>query len=162
MFWRLKCCRQLHRARSELPTAPAGSFVAAAVHDELTIRDEFEARTRSYSSRRRVYHPCSSGAAGPCRTVGDRVTVLTIDGGGIRGLVPGAVLAFLEAELQKIDGPEARLADYFDYIAGTSTGGIVGQMGQGRWVSTGTALRSTAQARPSPRSSVPMLGTARC
>ena len=108
MFWRLKCCRQLHRARSELPTAPAGSFVAAGVHDELTIRDEFEARTRSYSSRRRVYHPCSSGAAGPCRTVGDRVTVLTIDGGGIRGLIPGAVLAFQEAQLQELDGPEAR------------------------------------------------------
>jgi len=109
MFWRLKCSRQLHRARSELPTASAGSFVAAAVHDELTIRDEFEARTTSYSSRRRVYHPCSSGAAGPCRTVGDRVTVLIIDGGGIRGLVPGAVLAFLEAQQLELDGPEVRL-----------------------------------------------------
>ncbi|XP_066354672.1 patatin-like protein 1 [Miscanthus floridulus] len=92
-------------------------------------RDELlEASTRSYSSRRRVYHPCSSGAAGACRTVGDRVTVLTIDGGGIRGLIPGTVLAFLETQLQKIDGPEARLADYFDYIAGTGTGGLITAM----------------------------------
>ena len=72
------------------------------------------------------------------------------------------MLAFLEAQLQELDGLEARLADYFDYIAGTSTGGIVGQMGQDRWVGTGTALKSTAPAWPSPRSIVPMLGTARC
>jgi patatin-like phospholipase/acyl hydrolase len=56
------------------------------------------------------------------------VTVLTIDGGGIRGLIPGTVLAYLETELQKIDGPEARLAHYFDYIAGTSTGGLITAM----------------------------------
>ena len=54
--------------------------------------------------------------------------VLTIDGGGIRGLIPGAVLAFLEAQLQELDGPEARLADYFHYIAGTSTGGLITAM----------------------------------
>ncbi|XP_066359538.1 patatin-like protein 1 [Miscanthus floridulus] len=124
MFWRLKCCHQLYRASSELPTVLAGS----SWQGQLRKRDEFEARTRSYSSRRRVYHPCSSGAAGACRTVGDRVTVLTIDGGGIRGLIPGTVLAYLEAELQKIDGPEASLADYFDYIAGTSTGGLITAM----------------------------------
>jgi patatin-like phospholipase/acyl hydrolase len=56
------------------------------------------------------------------------VTVLTIDGGGIRGLIPGTVLAFLEARLQELDGPDARLADYFDYIAGTSTGGLITAM----------------------------------
>ena len=30
--------------------------------------------------------------------------------------------------VQKIDGPEARIADYFDVISGTSTGGLVTTM----------------------------------
>lgn len=30
--------------------------------------------------------------------------------------------------MQKLDGEDARIADYFDYIAGTSTGGIVTSM----------------------------------
>ena len=30
--------------------------------------------------------------------------------------------------MQKLDGEEARLADYFDVIAGTSTGGLVTAM----------------------------------
>ncbi|XP_052139496.1 patatin-like protein 1 [Oryza glaberrima] len=76
---------------------------------------------------RRLYHGCSDGAAA-CSVVGERVTVLTIDGGGIRGIIPGKVLEFLENELQQLDGPEARLADYFDYIAGTSTGGLITAM----------------------------------
>ncbi|XP_044511170.1 patatin-like protein 2 isoform X2 [Mangifera indica] len=61
-------------------------------------------------------------------TYGNLITVLSIDGGGIRGIIPAIVLAFLESELQKIDGKEARLADYFDVIAGTSTGGLVTAM----------------------------------
>lgn len=56
------------------------------------------------------------------------VTVLSIDGGGIRGIIPGTILAFLESELQKLDGEDARLADYFDVISGTSTGGLVTAM----------------------------------
>ncbi|KAA8531729.1 hypothetical protein F0562_006554 [Nyssa sinensis] len=56
------------------------------------------------------------------------VTVLSIDGGGIRGIIPGVVLAFLESKLQEIDGPEARIASYFDVIAGTSTGGLITTM----------------------------------
>ncbi|KAE8659093.1 Patatin-like protein 2 [Hibiscus syriacus] len=61
-------------------------------------------------------------------TYGDLITVLSIDGGGIRGIIPGTILAFLESELQKLDGEDARLADYFDVIAGTSTGGLVTAM----------------------------------
>lgn len=45
--------------------------------------------------------------------------VLTIDGGGIKGVFPAAFLADLESEL---DQP---LAAYFDLIVGTSTGGII-------------------------------------
>ncbi|XP_075090454.1 patatin-like protein 2 [Nicotiana tabacum] len=61
-------------------------------------------------------------------TKGKMVTVLSIDGGGIRGIIPGTLLAFLETKLQEIDGPNARIADYFDVVAGTSTGGLVTTM----------------------------------
>ncbi|KAI4321537.1 hypothetical protein MLD38_034905 [Melastoma candidum] len=61
-------------------------------------------------------------------TYGNLITILSIDGGGIRGIIPGTILAFLESELQRIDGEEARLADYFDVISGTSTGGLVTAM----------------------------------
>ncbi|XP_061343194.1 patatin-like protein 2 isoform X2 [Gastrolobium bilobum] len=50
-------------------------------------------------------------------TYGNLVTILSIDGGGIRGIIP-----------QELDGEDARLADYFDVIAGTSTGGLVTAM----------------------------------
>ncbi|XP_020551440.1 patatin-like protein 2 [Sesamum indicum] len=59
---------------------------------------------------------------------GSIVTVLSIDGGGIRGIIPATILAFLESKLQERDGPESRLADYFDIVAGTSTGGLLATM----------------------------------
>ncbi|KAK4584542.1 hypothetical protein RGQ29_022312 [Quercus rubra] len=59
---------------------------------------------------------------------GKMVTVLSIDGGGIRGIIPGTLLSFLESKLQEFDGPNARIADYFDVVAGTSTGGLVTAM----------------------------------
>ncbi|KAI8549874.1 hypothetical protein RHMOL_Rhmol06G0058900 [Rhododendron molle] len=61
-------------------------------------------------------------------TYGDLITVLSIDGGGIRGLIPGTILGFLESELQELDGEQVRLADYFDVISGTNTGGLVTAM----------------------------------
>ncbi|GAY39477.1 hypothetical protein CUMW_044620 [Citrus unshiu] len=61
-------------------------------------------------------------------TFGNLITILSIDGGGIRGIIPATILAFLESELQKLDGEEARIADYFDVISGTSTGGLVTAM----------------------------------
>ncbi|XP_038723735.1 patatin-like protein 1 [Tripterygium wilfordii] len=59
---------------------------------------------------------------------GNLITILSIDGGGVRGIVPGVLLAYLESQLQEIDGEDARLADYFDVIAGTSTGGLITAM----------------------------------
>ncbi|KAG0523982.1 hypothetical protein BDA96_07G170300 [Sorghum bicolor] len=56
------------------------------------------------------------------------VTVLSIDGGGVRGIIPATILAFLEEKLQELDGPDARIADYFDVVAGTSTGGLLTAM----------------------------------
>lgn len=52
--------------------------------------------------------------------------ILSIDGGGIRGIIPAMVLAKLERILQKKTGqPDAKLAEFFDLVAGTSTGGII-------------------------------------
>ncbi|CAO2207028.1 unnamed protein product [Urochloa humidicola] len=65
----------------------------------------------------------------PPPAFGSIVTVLSINGGGVRGIIPGTILAFLEEKLQELDGrPDARIADYFDVIAGTSTGGLVTAM----------------------------------
>jgi patatin-like phospholipase/acyl hydrolase len=55
-----------------------------------------------------------------------KMNILSIDGGGIRGIIPGQVLIALERKLQEISGdPGRRIADAFDLIAGTSTGGIL-------------------------------------
>jgi uncharacterized protein len=55
-----------------------------------------------------------------------KVRILSIDGGGIRGIIPGTILTALEQKLIKKSGKaDARLADFFDIVAGTSTGGIL-------------------------------------
>ncbi len=55
-----------------------------------------------------------------------RIRILSIDGGGIRGIIPGQVLVSLENKLRNKSGnSDARISDYFDLIAGTSTGGIL-------------------------------------
>ncbi|CAL5383684.1 unnamed protein product [Camellia sinensis] len=61
-------------------------------------------------------------------TYGNLITILSIDGGGIRGIIPATILTYLESQLQELDGEDARLADYFDVISGTSTGGLVTAM----------------------------------
>ncbi|RIK82252.1 patatin [candidate division KSB1 bacterium] len=45
--------------------------------------------------------------------------ILSIDGGGIKGVFPASFLSYIE---DKIDG---RFSEYFDLIVGTSTGGII-------------------------------------
>lgn len=53
--------------------------------------------------------------------------LLALDGGGIRGIMTIEVLAKIERELQQKLGRDDSfvLADYFDYVAGTSTGAII-------------------------------------
>lgn len=52
--------------------------------------------------------------------------ILSIDGGGIRGIIPGMILVALEEKLKRESkNPEAAIVDYFDFFAGTSTGGIL-------------------------------------
>ncbi|RZL53345.1 MAG: hypothetical protein EOO93_21050 [Pedobacter sp.] len=50
--------------------------------------------------------------------------ILSIDGGGIRGLIPAKVLADLEYELQQTE-PGKKLHEHFGLICGTSTGAIL-------------------------------------
>ncbi len=55
--------------------------------------------------------------------------LLALDGGGIRGLITIEVLARLEALLKRVSGRgDFVLADYFDYIGGTSTGAVIGTL----------------------------------
>ncbi len=51
--------------------------------------------------------------------------ILSIDGGGIRGIIPGKVLIQLENEIRAQYGNDKNISDYFDLITGTSTGGIL-------------------------------------
>ncbi|HEY9198011.1 MAG TPA: patatin-like phospholipase family protein [Gammaproteobacteria bacterium] len=53
--------------------------------------------------------------------------LLALDGGGIRGLMTVEVLAKIEALLRERlgRGEDFALADYFDFVAGTSTGAII-------------------------------------
>ncbi len=52
--------------------------------------------------------------------------LLTCDGGGIRGILSLEIMGALEKLLRdKLGDPNLVLADYFDYVAGTSTGAII-------------------------------------
>ena len=56
--------------------------------------------------------------------------LLALDGGGVRGILTVETLAAIEAMLQRELGRDDSfvLADYFDYIGGTSTGAIIGTL----------------------------------
>lgn len=55
-----------------------------------------------------------------------KVRILSLDGGGIRGIIPATVLEYIENKfIEKSGNPNARLADLFDFVIGTSTGGIL-------------------------------------
>ena len=53
--------------------------------------------------------------------------ILAMDGGGIRGMISVEILAGIEDMLRRElkAGPDFVLADYFDFVAGTSTGAII-------------------------------------
>ncbi|KAF8043450.1 hypothetical protein BT93_A1704 [Corymbia citriodora subsp. variegata] len=60
-----------------------------------------------------------------------KICILAIDGGGggMRGLVFGKALAYLEGVLKAKSGnPDARIADYFDIAAGSGVGGVLAAM----------------------------------
>jgi len=53
-----------------------------------------------------------------------KLKILTIDGGGTRGIIPATILGLLENERKKTDA-NFSFREHFDLIAGTSTGGII-------------------------------------
>ena len=73
----------------------------------------FPRRSDTIRSTRRELMPWSSDT---------EFRILSIDGGGIRGIFPAAILAWLERNCLAGD----RIGNYFDLIAGTSTGGVIG------------------------------------
>lgn len=67
--------------------------------------------------------------------------ILSIDGGGIRGVFPAALLAWVE---EHVGNP---IASYFDLIAGTSTGGIIA-IGLGLGIPAAEILRLYEEKGP--------------
>ncbi|KVI04953.1 patatin-like protein 6 [Cynara cardunculus var. scolymus] len=54
-----------------------------------------------------------------------KICLLSIDGGGMRGILAGKALAQFEKALKAKSGnPNARIADYIDVAAGTGVGGV--------------------------------------
>jgi hypothetical protein len=88
--------------------------IAAEHHEPLGLSDQRESplsMTMSYRDK--------------LDKIGPR-KLLACDGGGIRGIISIEILARIESELRKSSGnPKLVLADYFDYVAGTSTGAII-------------------------------------
>lgn len=74
------------------------------------------------------------GRGNASASVGTKRKILAIDGGGIKGAFPAAFLASVEEAAGK------RVADHFDLIAGTSTGGIIA-LGLGLGLSARDILR---------------------
>jgi patatin-like phospholipase/acyl hydrolase len=62
--------------------------------------------------------------------------ILACDGGGILGLMSVEILAKIEADLRvRFNKPDLVLADYFDFVCGTSTGAIIASC-----ISTGMSM----------------------
>src|SRR6266567_1004915 len=74
-----------------------------------------------------LLYPERWGALRPRYEVVTPRKMLALDGGGIRGLITLGILKRLEDSLSAVStrGSTFRLSDFFDYIAGTSTGAII-------------------------------------
>uniref|UniRef100_M4CLH1 Patatin n=1 Tax=Brassica campestris TaxID=3711 RepID=M4CLH1_BRACM len=72
-----------------------------------------------------VAEPLNGVVQGSVKNQRGKVCVLSIDGGGMRGIIPGKALAYLEQALKSKSGdPNARIADYFDVASGSGIGGV--------------------------------------
>lgn len=104
------------------------------------MADDARAAWRTELAESSVYHRHRGRAEHD-----EAVRILTIDGGGIRGIIPALILAELEERTGR------RACELFDFIAGTSTGAILalgaatpGPDGRGKWrARDGVALYAT-------------------
>lgn len=53
-----------------------------------------------------------------------KANILSLDGGGIRGIITANLLSYIEENLMSYN-KNSRLSDYFDLIAGTGSGGLI-------------------------------------
>ncbi|OAP10941.1 PLP6 [Arabidopsis thaliana] len=95
--------------------------------DDLKL---MESRSRDPSPEQETASPAMVEALngvvpGTVKNQRGKVCVLSIDSGGMRGIIPGKALAYLEHALKSKSGdPNARIADYFDVASGSGIGGI--------------------------------------
>jgi len=55
--------------------------------------------------------------------------IISIDGGGVRGIIPVAILNYLEKRIQDIQGDSRiRIGNLVDFVAGTSSGAMLGAL----------------------------------
>ncbi|WP_215222764.1 patatin-like phospholipase family protein [Echinicola shivajiensis] len=55
-----------------------------------------------------------------------KVKIISIDGGGVRGIIPAIILQALEQKIQlRTKNQQSRLVDFVDFIAGTGSGGLL-------------------------------------
>ncbi|CAL9109400.1 unnamed protein product [Musa textilis] len=76
--------------------------------------------------------PARAAEASSFKNQRGKVCVLCLDGGGgcgMRGILPGKALAYLEQALKAKSGDhDARISDYFDVAAGVGVGGVFAAM----------------------------------
>lgn len=55
-----------------------------------------------------------------------KINILSIDGGGIKGIIPSIILEYIEDKLiEKTRIPNIKIANYFDCIGGTNSGSLL-------------------------------------
>lgn len=58
-----------------------------------------------------------------------KIRILSVDGGGVRGIIPAVVLEYIENKIIELtNNKDARLSDFLDFVSGTSTGSIISGM----------------------------------
>jgi len=80
--------------------------------------------------------------------------ILTIDGGGVRGIIPAVLLAELESRTGKLT------RDVFDFVGGTSTGAVLAA-GIAAGIPAERLVSVYAERSPHVFRRVPVLGTLR-
>lgn len=115
----VKCQRGSHFRVARDTTEPRLPRIATWMRPQRRERTGWDVRSEAQQQDRTAATP----GAGALRTDGrletDRFQILSLDGGGLRGIFGAAVLANLEEDL------DVSVVDHFDMIAGTSTGGII-------------------------------------